>query len=65
MPRMDMDKKHWLMHKRWMGGKLLILGLLILANMYWGFLNWIAFIGIILGLWGLIELIMPGCKMCR
>lgn len=60
-----MDSKHWMMHKRMMGVKMLVLGALILANMYWGILNWVAFIGGVLALWGLIELIMPGCKMCK
>ena len=59
------DSKHWMVHKKMMGAKMLILGILILANMYWGFLNWVAFIGGILVLWGLIELLMPGCKMCK
>ena len=36
-----MDSKHWMMHKRMMGVKMLILGALILANMYWGILNWV------------------------
>ncbi len=62
---MNMDKKHWIMHKRMMGAKMLILGALVLVNVYWQFLNWVAFVGGIFVLWGLMELIMPGCKMCK
>jgi uncharacterized membrane protein HdeD (DUF308 family) len=60
-----MDSKHWMMHKRWMGVKMFVLGALILANMYWAFLNWFAFLGGVLVLWGLVEMIMPGCKFCK
>jgi len=59
------DSKHWMMHKRWMGVKMLILGLLVLANIFWAQLYWGTFIGGVLVLWGLIEMLMPGCKMCK
>lgn len=48
------------MHKM-KGVGMLILGLLILANAYWGFLTWAAFIGILFVLGGLLKFLMP-CK---
>lgn len=60
----DMNKKHWMMHKRMKAVKLLILGILVLANWYFGLLNWAFFIGLLAVLAGLVMLIMPGCKHC-
>ncbi|MDO8623341.1 MAG: hypothetical protein Q7R52_03770 [archaeon] len=46
-------------HMKWMGGKMLVLGLLILANAYLIVVDWSVFIGIIVALAGLFKLIMP------
>jgi uncharacterized membrane protein HdeD (DUF308 family) len=61
----EMSKKHWMMHKRMMGGKMIILGALVFANFFWVFLNWPLFIGGVLVLAGLLKLAMPCCKHCR
>ena len=41
-----------------MGWKLLILGLLVIANSYWAVVNWAIFIGIILAVKGILMLIL-------
>jgi uncharacterized membrane protein HdeD (DUF308 family) len=46
------------MHKM-KGVGMLVLGLLILANAYWGFLTWAAFIGVLFVLSGLLKFLMP------
>jgi uncharacterized membrane protein HdeD (DUF308 family) len=61
----EMGKKHWMMHKRMMAGKMIILGALVLANVYWQFFNWPFFIGAVLVLAGLFKLAIPGCTHCR
>ena len=38
---------------------MVLLGLLILANVYWYVLSWWAFVGAVFVLFGLIKLIMP------
>lgn len=53
------DEMHG-MHKM-KGVGMIVLGLLILANTYLGFLSWAAFIGTLLVLGGLLKLFMP-CK---
>jgi uncharacterized membrane protein HdeD (DUF308 family) len=62
--RMDADKKHWMMHKRMKGAMMLVVGILVLVNVYWQFLDWATFIGVLFVLGGLIKLIMPSCKKC-
>ena len=52
------------MHHTWMGWKMFILGLLILANAYWPVIGWAKFVGIIISLMGLVLLLKPNCK-CR
>ena len=47
------------MHKKMMGWKMLILGLLVLANSNWDIVNWATFTGGILALAGLMKLMMP------
>ena len=47
------------MHKKHMGCKMLILGLLILANSSWNIVDWATFIGGIIAIAGLLKLIMP------
>ncbi len=37
----------------------LVVGLLVIANAYWGFLTWDYFIGGLLALFGLIKLLIP------
>jgi uncharacterized membrane protein HdeD (DUF308 family) len=56
------DEMHG-MHKM-KGVGMLVLGFLILANVYWGLLNWAAFIGTLLVLGGLLKLLLP-CKKGR
>ena len=51
------DEMHG-MHKM-KGAGMVVLGLLILANTYWGFLAWAGFIGALLVLGGLLKLLMP------
>jgi uncharacterized membrane protein HdeD (DUF308 family) len=55
-----MDEMHGMHMMKGVG--MLILGLLILANAYWGFLTWAGFIGALLFLGGLIKLLMPHKK---
>ena len=57
----EMNGEHWKMHKKMMGWKMLVLGLLVLANTKWNIVNWANFIGIILAIAGISKLIMP-CK---
>ena len=45
--------------------KLIIIGLLILANQLWMFLSWGSFIGALLVLGGLVKLAMPYCPHCK
>ena len=54
------DEMHG-MHKM-KGVAMLVLGLLILANVYLEFLTWAAFIGALLVLGGLLKLLMPHKK---
>lgn len=56
--------KHWMMHKKMMGGKMIILGALVIANAYWGLLNWPLFIGGVLILAGISKFAMPACRHC-
>jgi len=58
---MKMDEEHWKMHKKMMGCKMLVLGILVLANTYWNVVNWANFIGGILAIAGILKLIRP-CK---
>ena len=49
----------------WHKGKgvaMLVLGLLVVANAYWMFLDWATFIGALLVLGGLLKLVMPHKK---
>ncbi|MFZ1971119.1 MAG: hypothetical protein WAU65_03000 [Candidatus Nanoarchaeia archaeon] len=41
------------------GVGILLIGLLVLSNVYWPFLDWGTFIGIILVLAGIAKLVMP------
>jgi uncharacterized membrane protein HdeD (DUF308 family) len=57
MPRnVKMDKG--CMHKM-MGWKMLVLGVLVLANNYWNVVSWVNFIGGILAIAGILKLIVP------
>jgi uncharacterized membrane protein HdeD (DUF308 family) len=58
---MKMDD-HWQMHKKRMGCKMLVLGVLVLANSYWGIVSWTNFIGGILVIAGLVKLVGHPCK---
>jgi len=45
------------------GTKMIVLGLIVLANAYWNFLSWATLIGILLILAGIIKFAMPcRCK---
>ena len=50
--------KDMCMHKQ-MGGGMLVLGVLILINVYWPMLTWAAFIGWVAVLGGIAKLLMP------
>ncbi len=60
----EMGKKCWMMHKRMMGAKLVVLGALVFANIYLQLLSWPWFIGGILVLEGLLKLAVPCCRHC-
>ena len=62
MKQMMMDDSMIKKHMKWHGAKMLILGLLVLANVYWPTVDWFTFVGIILVLGGLMKLMMPCCK---
>ena len=47
-----------MMHKM-KGWGMIVVGLLVLANVYWPFLDWGTFIGILLVLAGISKLAMP------
>jgi uncharacterized membrane protein HdeD (DUF308 family) len=53
-----MAKKGMCMHKQ-KGVGMLVLGVLILINVYWPMLTWGAFIGWVAVLGGLAKLLMP------
>jgi len=50
------DEMHWHKYK---GAGMFVLGLLVLANVYWAHFDWATFIGAILALVGLLKLLMP------
>jgi uncharacterized membrane protein HdeD (DUF308 family) len=50
------DEMHWHKYK---GAGMLVLGLLVLANVYWLNLDWATFIGALLVLGGLLKFVMP------
>jgi len=45
-------------------GKLLLLGILVLANSIWAVLGWDIFIGALLIIGGLVKLVKPSCPHC-
>ncbi|MDO8516681.1 MAG: hypothetical protein Q7S33_01010 [Nanoarchaeota archaeon] len=53
------DNKGCCMHKGLMGTKMLVLGLLIIANAYWMVMSWAYFIALIVIIAGLSKMIMP------
>ncbi len=58
MPKKEMEMKGmWVEHKKKMGIKMLILGILILINAYWMIVGWDYFVGIILAIAGFVKLI--------
>ena len=50
------------MHHGHHGWKMLVAGLLVLANAYWAFLSWPYFIGGLAVLGGLVKMIPCKCK---
>ena len=66
--KMKMDEakmqEHWKMHKKMMSWKMLVLGLLVLANATWNVVSWATFIGGLLAIAGLCKLVIP-CNCCK
>ena len=56
------DKAAFSRHMRWHGAKMLVLGLLVLANAYWPTVDWVTFIGILLVVVGLMKMATPACR---
>ena len=56
-----MDKKHMSMHMKHKGLAMIILGGLVLANVYWLELGWGTFVGAVLVLGGLVKMV-HSCK---
>lgn len=52
-------KEYWKMHRKMMGYKMLVLGVLVLANNYWSVVSWPNFIGIVAVIAGIVKL--TGC----
>lgn len=48
-----------------MGLKALILGVLILLNVYLVGLDWAVFVGAVIALAGIVKMLMPNCSHCR
>lgn len=65
MAMSNMENRHWVMHKKMKGVEMLVLGALVLANAYWGFLGWPWFIGGAFVLGGILKLFAMGCRQCR
>ncbi len=59
MAKEMMDEKMCAKHMKMKAGMMLILGLLILGNVYWLNVGWDVFIGAILVIAGLLKLIIP------
>jgi len=57
MPKKEMMKCCGMHRKK--GVMMLVLGLLVLANVYFPVLSWGAFIGAVLVLAGIVKLVMP------
>jgi len=47
------------------GAKLLVIGLLVIANQQWLNWNWWLFIGALLALLGLARMMWPHCPHCK
>ena len=47
------------------GAKLLVVGILVLLNTYYGWMSWAYFVGWILVLVGVLKLICPTCPHCK
>jgi len=62
MMNKNMSEKDMAKHMRMHGCKMLLLGVLVLLNAYYGFLGWDYFVGILVVLVGLKKL-MGGCCM--
>lgn len=51
-------QEHWKMHKKMMGWKMLIVGVLVILNAYFNVFNWANFIGLLLVIGGIMKLTM-------
>ena len=58
-------KFHHRMCTKCHAGKLLVLGVLVILNSMFGFLDWGLFIGGLLVLGGLVKLAKPMCPHCQ
>lgn len=47
------------------GMNMLVLGILIILNAYYGWLTWWYFLGGIIALKGLLKMLMPVCPHCK
>jgi uncharacterized membrane protein HdeD (DUF308 family) len=61
MMHKNMSDKDIARHIRSHGGKMLLLGVLVLLNAYYMAFNWANFIGLLLVLVGLKKLLFGGC----
>lgn len=52
----------WAMHAKWMGVKMLIVGILVIWNTYRPFMDWVGLLGVLLVVGGLCKIAMPCCK---
>ena len=58
----DMHEMHHgccMNHKMWWGLKMLVAGILVLANSYWMFMSWGMLIGLLLIIGGILKLAIP------
>ena len=46
------------------GAKVFVLGLLVILNAVFAWLDWPLYIGLLITLWGLITMIKPTCGCC-
>ncbi len=62
---MDNHVCHFGMCHKCHGGKMLVLGIILLVNAFWPFLDWWKLIGILLVLGGIMKMVMPRCSHCE
>jgi uncharacterized membrane protein HdeD (DUF308 family) len=62
MMNKNMSEKDMAKHMKMHGWKMLVLGVLVMLNAAYAFMQWSSFIGLLLVLVGLKKLLMPCCK---